>query len=119
MWYFMEESLNWYDGMSYKAPDSLDAGVLNRSDWDWEAVLIFTCSSSCTIGTDAVCIAQERVVAFNLASPSGPGGDLTAVGRLDGALVSERICFDNQVVDAAAAAAGDVLEDTDWDPDAC
>eukprot|EP00892_Ulva_mutabilis_P006564 jgi/Ulvmu1/427/UM001_0434.1 len=104
MWHFMEESLTWYDGVSYVAPDHLDASVLARPDWDWEAVVVFTCSVSCQAGTDPVCIVHEQVAAFNLVSPPGQGNDLNTIERLHAALSSEPGHADAEVWNPPATA---------------
>jgi len=101
----MEETVTWYDGITFRAPDQLDTSVLSHCTWDWEAVLVSTCSLSCQKGSAAICIAQEHISAFNLASSPGQAGDVATVDRLNAALQSGPSLPDAEVVDAAAASA--------------
>ena len=107
MWHFMEEAATWYDGIAYTAPGRLDATVLSHSTWDWEIVLVFTCSESCQAGGESVCLAVEQVAAYNLASLPGTMCDPAAIERMNGAVAwdGDAGLGEAETVDTAAAAA--------------
>lgn len=113
MWHFMLDAATWYDGVWYTAPDRLSTSVLNTPSWDWEVVILFTCSDSCHVGADDVCVAVEEVSAFNLATLPGHICDQGQIERMNAAVSSDAGWSEADAVDTASAAAAAAEEGID------
>lgn len=73
MWLYMEEAATWHTEFTPESAE-VDASVLSHSKWDWASVVMLTCDKNCHAGDEIWCVAEEEVLAFNIATQKQPAG---------------------------------------------